>query len=72
MIRADFQPAEIAASCAGGAACLSVLKISIFRGADAYLEAPAVHAPCLYCVRTSRSTPIKFGELEPWEPMPFY
>lgn len=40
VLRADFQPAQIAASYArGGAACLSVLTdIDFFQGADAYLE----------------------------------
>jgi len=40
VIRADFQPAQIAASYqAGGASCLSVLTdIDFFQGADAYLE----------------------------------
>jgi indole-3-glycerol phosphate synthase len=41
IIRADFHPAEIAASYArGGAACLSVLTdIDFFHGSDAYLHA---------------------------------
>ena len=40
VIRANFQPAEIARSYeAGGAACLSVLTdIDFFQGADAYLQ----------------------------------
>ncbi|WP_426414692.1 indole-3-glycerol phosphate synthase TrpC [Aestuariirhabdus sp. LZHN29] len=40
VIRADFQPAEIAASYErGGAACLSVLTdIDFFQGSDAYLQ----------------------------------
>ena len=40
VIRADFRPAEIAASYAqGGAACLSVLTdIDFFQGSDAYLQ----------------------------------
>ncbi|GAB3281948.1 indole-3-glycerol phosphate synthase TrpC [Parahaliea aestuarii] len=40
VIRADFRPADIAASyAAGGAACLSVLTdIDFFQGADAYLQ----------------------------------
>ncbi len=40
VLRADFQPADIAASYQrGGAACLSVLTdIDFFQGADAYLE----------------------------------
>ena len=40
LIRADFQPAQIAASYeAGGACCLSVLTdIDFFLGADAYLQ----------------------------------
>ena len=41
VIRADFHPADIAASYqSGGAACLSVLTdIDFFQGADAYLQA---------------------------------
>ncbi len=40
VIRADFRPADIAASyAAGGATCLSVLTdMDFFQGADAYLE----------------------------------
>ena len=40
VMRADFQPAEIARSYArGGAACLSVLTdVDFFQGADAYLQ----------------------------------
>jgi len=40
VMRADFRPAEIAASyAAGGAACLSVLTdVDFFQGADAYLQ----------------------------------
>jgi indole-3-glycerol phosphate synthase len=40
VIRADFQPAQIAASYqAGGACCLSVLTdVDFFQGADAYLQ----------------------------------
>jgi indole-3-glycerol phosphate synthase len=40
VIRADFQPAQIARSyAAGGAACLSVLTdVDFFQGADAYLR----------------------------------
>ena len=40
VIRADFQPAQIAASYqAGGASCLSVLTdVDFFQGADAYLQ----------------------------------
>jgi len=40
VIRADFRPAEIAASYqAGGASCLSVLTdVDFFQGADAYLQ----------------------------------
>ncbi len=40
VIRADFQPAQIAASYqAGGASCLSVLTdIDFFQGCDAYLQ----------------------------------
>jgi indole-3-glycerol phosphate synthase len=40
VLRADFHPAEIAASYArGGAACLSVLTdVEFFQGADAYLQ----------------------------------
>ncbi|MEE4145506.1 MAG: indole-3-glycerol phosphate synthase TrpC [Halieaceae bacterium] len=40
VIRADFQPAQIAASYqAGGASCLSVLTdIDFFQGADSYLQ----------------------------------
>lgn len=40
ILRADFHPAEIAASYArGGAACLSVLTdVDFFQGADAYLQ----------------------------------
>jgi indole-3-glycerol phosphate synthase len=41
LLRADFQPAEIAVSyAAGGAACLSVLTdVDFFQGADDYLRA---------------------------------
>ena len=47
VIRADFRPAEIAASYeAGGATCLSVLTdIDFFQGADAYL--PEARSACL-------------------------
>jgi indole-3-glycerol phosphate synthase len=40
LLRADFRPAEIAASYArGGAACLSVLTdVDFFQGSDAYLK----------------------------------
>lgn len=46
VLRADFHPAEIAASYArGGAACLSVLTdVDFFQGADAYLQ--EVRAAC--------------------------
>ena len=74
VIRADFQPAEIAASYeAGGAACLSVLTdIDFFQGADADLE--AARSACSLPVLRKDFTldPIKFGKHEPWEPMPFY
>ena len=48
VLRADFRPAEIAASYErGGAACLSVLTdVDFFQGSDAYLGRPAPPAPC--------------------------
>ena len=70
MIRADNRWG--AASCeAGGAACLSVLTdIDFFR---ALMRAKAAQCMLPALLReTSRSTAIRFGKHEPWEPMPFY
>jgi len=61
LLRADFHPAEIAASYErGGAACLSVLTdIDFFQGADAYLR--EAHAACALPVLRKDFT------IDPWQ-----
>lgn len=73
VLRADFEPADIAQSYAEhGAACLSVLTDKdFFKAAAITCGKRGHHALCLFCAKISWWMPIKFTNLAPWGQMPF-